>query len=104
MITTILFVWIPILIAILGIGISLKAFAAKKNIGFLLLIFVFAKPILEQITWWLYKANFVQTKIATDTWTAPVRCNDVCEPFFSLVLLTAVWLLYKRYSITQTEQ
>lgn len=99
----ILFDYLPIAIATAGVVISIRAFCEKKNSGFLVLTFVFIKPILDHVGWWLSKRSFVPTQIDANTWTAPVRHVDALEPVFLAMLAFAVWLIYRKYSTAITE-
>ena len=98
----ILFTYVPIVIAIGGVLVSIRAFLKRRNSGFLVIALVFVKPILEQLIWWIRVRNFVPVQVDADTWTAPVRHVDVWEPVFLAVLLLGVSLLYRRYPTERT--
>ena len=92
-----LLTYVPIAIAVVGIVVSIRAFAKKNNSGFLVVALVFTKPILNHLFWWMKTRQFVPVQIDADTWTAPGRYVDLLEPVFFAILLLAVWLIYRKY-------
>ncbi len=94
-----LLTYVPLAIAVVGIVVSIRAFAKteKNNSGFLVVALVFTKPILSHLFWWMKTRQFVPVQIDADTWTAPGRYVDLLEPVFFAILLLAVWLIYRKY-------
>ena len=97
LLSNIVFTYVPIAIAIVGIVVSIYAFSKKTNSGFLVMALVFTKPILNHVFWWMKERQFVQVQIDANTWTAPVRDVDGLEPVFFAILLLAVSLIHRKY-------
>lgn len=96
---TMITVYLPPLLGVVGIVIAVSAFVRSRNSAFLVMAAVFCFPIIETIVNRLYVSRFAQTQVGPNEWAAPVIEVDVTDSFvYGLLVVAVVYFARNRTS------
>jgi len=98
--TTMMAVYLPALLGIVGLIIAISAFSRSRNIAFLMMAAVFCFPVVAAISNRLYVSRFEQTQLGPNLWSAPVVEVNLTDPLLYGLLVVAVLFFARRGTST----